>query len=582
MSYEKRKSDNFSNFGGINSKISPYQTGKNDCLRLVNLDFSQPGSWSKRPGSTLYTGATPVAGRVTSVYEYEKLNGFSQLLMTANTNVYSITPTTTTPVISGLLNGGIFDFTTFVDYLFAANGTDFFKYDGTNNSRWSLPAPPNPVGVSIYGGPAGLSGTYVFYYGYRNERGFVGPVSPGLTVTVTGLAGNTDFTVYGLTTPAGYGISAIYAYLTNVDGVEGFLFATFAAGSPTLGVTLPLTDFLAPDLTYVSGAPKYLEIFNNSLFTAGWSATPSTAWFSNIGEPEAVAPDSFIEVRTNDGDMLTGLKSYRNQLFLFKNRSFHQLAGDSPDNYSLSEVSDQYGCISNRTAQVYEDYLVFLDQTGVIRFNGANIEILSDPIEPIIRTINLSAARENAVAIHYKERQEVWFAVPTNGATLNNTILVYDYSQETRAWTTFEGVLISSLVLAKGPLADRTPFFGGYSGSVFRFGSSFLADNGVGITCLVQTRFHGDLGQSVQKMWRRLYGNFTPIPGTSTPVNVGFYTDYGTTLQLSRVMYQAPFQTRIDFGLSGRAISMEFAHFSASENIRIPGYTIEYRFLRNV
>ena len=72
MSNPKLKSENYQNFGGINSKASPYLTSPIEFLDIINFDFQTPGSLCERWGSTQYIGQT-FAGKISSLTEYVKL-----------------------------------------------------------------------------------------------------------------------------------------------------------------------------------------------------------------------------------------------------------------------------------------------------------------------------------------------------------------------------------------------------------------------------------------------------------------------------------------------------------------------------
>jgi hypothetical protein len=328
-------------------------------------------------------------------------------------------------------------------------------------------------------------------------------------------------------------------------------------------------------------APKYVELYNNQLFMAGFSSLPSTVYWSEIGEPEAIDPTYFAEFRTNDGDVIRALKAYQSDLIVLKERSVHRLVGDNPSNFLTQQVSDQYGCVSNRAAITFENYLWFLDPKGIVEYNGANIQIVSNKIEPTFTSMNVAAARENACGIHFRQQNEVWFAIPTNGATYNNTIVVYDYLAQ--AWTTYKGVDASSVAIIGSYIQQKTPFIGGYSGNIFHFGASFFADNGNGFSCVAQSRFICPMGESTEEQYRRLFLNINPISGVTQPININLRTNYNQdTIVSQRTMYQNPFQSRIDFGIPARSLSIEFSHFSASLPFRLDGFTIESRFQRDV
>lgn len=575
---QKLKQEFYQNLGGQNTKVSAYQTGPTEFLTIKNFDFTTPGSLTKRPGSTLYSGAT-VTGRITGLYEFERLNGSSYLIATANTNAYTVTSSSFNSFKTGITSGNLFDFVTFVDRLFASNGAEFFKYDGTTVTNYSLP-PGSTVGfaASLIGSGSGFTGIYVYHYGYLNDRGYVGPCSGGLTVSV---AGHSAVVLGGFTTLSGYGITALPIYRTSANGVIDFRIGYASAGASLfIDTNLSLTSDQCSDTVWFTLAPRYLDIYNNQLFMAGFSSALSTVHFSQIGEPEGVEPDFNFEVRTNDGDRITGMKNYIGSLYIFKKNSFHRLSGDNPDGFLLTEISGEYGCLSNRAIAIYNDIMLFLDKKGVAKFDGAGVSIISDRIEPTFLAMNIVAAEENAVAIHNRLRNEIWFLVPCNGAERNNCVIIYDYLAD--AFAVWDVPEMSSLAMAKRGFTSDRAFFGSYSGGVFNFGSSLFGDFGQSITCILKTRFHSDTGKSIEQLYRRLYLDVDPVLGLTSAITTNFYTDYGSSIALTRTLYQAPFQSRIDFGLPAKSLSIEFVNSTSTDPIKVNGYTIESREQRRV
>lgn len=581
MAEEKLKSEEYALMGGINSKVSPYVNGPMEFRSIINMNFVTPGSLTKRPGTSLYAGAT-VAGAITGGIEFERLNGASYICATANTNFYTVT-SSFNAIRTGLLNGAIFDFVVFVDRLFCANGQDFFKFDGTNTSNYSLPPGGGAFGVTsaIGAAPNGMSGTFQTGYGYLNDRGYFGPTSTGQSIFLNGITFGA-ITYYGLTAPLGYGITAIALYRSSSDGVDmfGTTFTTSTAVTSVTDTGFTLGTRISNFNLFFTLAPRYMEIYNNQLFMAGFSSMLSTAYWSEIGEPEAVDPTFFAEFRTNDGDRITGMKPYNGSLVVTKERSVHRVTGDNPNNFSFQEISDQYGCLSNQAMVVYENLLWFLDPKGIVEYNGANISVVSNPVEPIFVSMNVSAARDHATAIHYRQYNEVWFIIPTNGSSINNTVVVYDYLA--RAWTTYEGVRAQTLFLAKGSQPIKTVFYGGYTGSISYFGASLFGDNNGGITCSFKSHFLAATGHTIERQYRRYYLDLDPILGVTQPITMNFYTNFSASSSLTRTMYQQPYQSRIDFGLSAKSIQAEMFHVSASLPLKINGFTFESRFQRNV
>ncbi len=575
MSQPKQKVETYSLLGGINSKVSQYINGPMEFRDLSNLNFREPGSLKKRDGSSLYLGAT-IQGAILSGTDFERLSGASYLIVNANTNAYNVTGGAFSAIRTNLTAGTVLDYVTFVDRLFAANGAQIFKFDGTNSTNFSLPPGQGAWGVTaVVGG--GLSGVFVASYGYKNDRGYYGPAADGITITLNGVTfGTVGF--YGLTTPAGFGISAIAFYRSEADGIDLSGTTETAAPASTFNDNAPLGVRLDSEALYFTLAPKYLELFNNQLFLGGFSSALSTVFWSEIGEPEQIMPESFAEFRTNDGDRLTGMKSYLSNLIVFKENSFHKISGQDPTNFSIDEISDEYGCISNQAIVVWEDYLWFLDRKGIVQFDGANVKIVSNRVEPIFRSMNVDAAREYARALHYRKFNELWFAIPCNGATMNNCIVVFDYVAD--AWTKYEGVNVASLFSAQALFDEPKALFGGYTGTLSYFDESLYNDSGAPISCVATTAWLAPLGKSTEQLFRRTYLDVNRIAGPTQAISLDFYVNFSASLIATRTTYQSAFQTRVDYGIPGRALQTVITHTSASLPIVFYGYTNEVRELR--
>lgn len=568
--------ESYENFGGINQKASLYLTDNSDVLSLKNLDFNRPGSLSSTPGSAFYLSAT-FTGKVTGLYEYTKLSGTSFVIFSANNTLYQTDGVLTSPIRIGVTPGAQFDFVTFVDTLFAANGAEFLKYDGTTVTKFSTPA-GNTITLGMGVAAVGMSGTFNYAFGYLNTSGYFSAVSQFASIAVSG----TQVIASGFTYPSDYGITAGVLYRSNPGSLDLFFYSYIPLGGQTFvdSGTLTLGNMPVPDSVFFTLAPRYLEIFQNSLFMIGSSQFPSTAFFSELGEPENVLPESNFEVRTNDGDILTGGKFYGNALFLFKKNSFSKVIGNDTTNFSLLDVSDQYGCLSNRSVVVYNDIMLWLDRKGICRYNGATPEIISTKIEQTFLNMNIDAAINNACGVHDKYRNQVTWGIPVNGATFNNLTIVYDYLAD--AWTTKDGYnpAITSYVQSSFP--RQRVFYGSYSGSIHYISSDLYNNNGQGITFSMQSKFHNIFGNSRTGQYRRLFVDTDPIPGATIPLTINFRVDEQPDIVLTRTIYFNQYQTRIDFGIPAKSLSIEFVASSASFPIRINGYTLEARLQRNV
>jgi hypothetical protein len=326
--------------------------------------------------------------------------------------------------------------------------------------------------------------------------------------------------------------------------------------------------------------PQFLAVYDNRMFCAGFSATPSTVWFSDVKEPEGYLPTNNFEVRTNDSDYITSMKSYQTRLYIFKRNSFHVLVGDSPANFFIQEISNLYGCMNNRCTLLFDDILVFLDRKGVFQYNGANLQYISPKIQPIFDRMNYTAALACACGAHDKLRNQVLFAIPIDGSTTNNITIVYDYVAN--AWSTHTGYNASIFAELQGNNTIRRLFHGDYNGRVNWFSASFLSDNGSAMTLSFKTRFLHDMGDSVQKQFRRLYVNADNL-GSTLASKINFYQDYGTSIVLGTTLNLGAFQERIDYGISSKSLAFEMITVNTTSSpLSIHGFTIESRLQRKV
>lgn len=576
------------------------------------------------------------------------------------------------------------DYTTLNNFMFAADGNKFFKYDGITTYPIGLPPPlwitnayntgssQGGLGIVANSSTAGFGfaygpsiGTYYIFASYVNNRGFEGPIFPlfffrgdtqfsATRVLVQAAApfngltsGIMQFSMI-LATPPQYGISSInlYSFYEAYNPGLGQTYINFLSGStwpvsiyerfwnlgpPVLMQKVPATGStvvafavgassqlalqantigpLEPDvpniysplgLTIISSTPdtaaagwpysledlivgfnpRYLEVYNNRLFLAGFSSMLSTVVFSDVAEPEGYPPDNNFEVRTNDADYITGMKAYSTRLYIFKKGSFHVLSGDNPNNFFLQEVSDQYGCINNKSAVIFGEILAFLDRKGVMTFNGSNLSMLSTKVQPFFDQMNYNVAVNTACMVHDKIRNQILVAIPYGaGVTVNNLTLAYDYVAN--AWTTYTGFNPTVFAMIQGYNSTKYPLFGDQQGRVNWFGPSFIQDNGAGMTCFFKTRFIHDIGDSIEKQFRRLYLNGDQ-QGSTLSIPINFYQDYGTSIVLATTLSLGAFQDRIDFGIPAKSLAFDMSAVPTVRPLNIHGFTIEQRLQRRV
>lgn len=530
------------------------------------------------------------------------------------------------------------DFQTFVDHQFFCDGRAFLKFNGTTQTYWGLPdvvfnrqtGVSDNIGVTGSAGAGVTIGYYYFAFAYMNERGFIGPARVDLIPLNVGTTAQSVYinTTFALT---GFGITAmaVYSYYSPTYIPEfvipdlGVPTSTPIAAGSTVGWNVKRPDERFRLLSLVpTGAtrmfstvgyesagdipnvyepfgqtnvitwgltlksftserllnPVATELFKDQLFW--FCEDSSSAFFSDKGEPEGWQPEWEFEFRTNDGDKLRGMKTYGNRLVFGKELSLHELTGDDPENFSTREITTDYGILNNRACCTWEGKFWFLDRKGIAEYTGGLPQIVSEKIEDIFKRMNLSAARNTAEMCYMKNRDEVWTVIPIDGSNVNNLLIVYDINGQ--GWYFWNGPNISKLAKLIGRMGQETSFYGDYSNRVNTFGASYFGDNGSGFTSLVKFRYETPRGRSVENLFRRAFVDAESMAGNATlTIQTKFRADYGTSAQVSSSMVLSKIQAVQDFGIPASSLSLEVSHFSAVDSMRLHGYAMESRWLRN-
>ena len=119
---------------------------------------------------------------------------------------------------------------------------------------------------------------------------------------------------------------------------------------------------------------KYIFRAKRRMFYAGDPNHPSRIWWSEIDEPEAVGELSFEETR--DGEPITGLARWNDQLLVFCDGATYELQGWTdgtdgiPPDLRLNKLITGPGCISHHSIVDINDRLWYADRDGPRSYAG--------------------------------------------------------------------------------------------------------------------------------------------------------------------------------------------------------------------
>ena len=142
----------------------------------------------------------------------------------------------------------------------------------------------------------------------------------------------------------------------------------------------------------------------------------------------------YNQYRFNAGtaDFNVGLLSFADdKLVVFNRNSIHLVEGSSPAASTVQLITNEVGCLARRTIVQIGNNVMFLSDNGVYGANFQDLYNLRGSELPLSSSIQTTIDKINrqhwdqSVAVYFNNRY--YIAVPTDGSTVNNTILVFNF-----------------------------------------------------------------------------------------------------------------------------------------------------------
>jgi hypothetical protein len=202
----------------------------------------------------------------------------------------------------------------------------------------------------------------------------------------------------------------------NFDG-NSKLIVVDGANAPTVfNTAMSATDVSESS---VSGS-KFVTAFKNHMFYAGKSSTPQTLVFSQPFDEDAFSSGSGAGSIKVD-DTITGLKVFRENLFVFCENRIFKISGSSSSDFAVSAITRDIGCINGNTIQEFAGDLIFLGPDGLrtvagtARIGDVELGTISSNVQSIFDE-NLSSASEfQSVVIPDRSQYRIFFTKDGTG-----------------------------------------------------------------------------------------------------------------------------------------------------------------------
>ncbi len=204
----------------------------------------------------------------------------------------------------------------------------------------------------------------------------------------------------------------------NFDGNDKIIFVDGANAPVFFNTSLTATDV---SHSSVSGA-KYIAAFSDHMFYAGMSSTPQEVIFSTPFDEDNFTVASGSGTFSVD-DIITGMKVFRDSLFIFCESRIFKLTGSSIADFVVSDVTRDIGCINGDTIQEFAGDLIFLGPDGLRTVAGTakigDVELgtISSNVQSIFNENIASASEFDSIVIPDKTQYRIFF---TKSGTLDS------------------------------------------------------------------------------------------------------------------------------------------------------------------
>ena len=181
------------------------------------------------------------------------------------------------------------------------------------------------------------------------------------------------------------------------------------------------TSFSATDVSEssVSGA-KFVTAFKDHMFYAGKSSTPQEVIFSQPFDEDAFSSGSGAGSVKVD-DTVTGLKVFRDNLFIFCENRIFQMTGSSSSDFAVKPVTRNIGCVNGQTIQEFAGDLIFLGPDGLrtiagtARIGDVELGTISSNVQSIFDTNLADAGSFTSIVIPEKTQYRIFFTKSGQG-----------------------------------------------------------------------------------------------------------------------------------------------------------------------
>jgi len=261
------------------------------------------------------------------------------------------------------------------------------------------------------------------------------------------------------------------------SGVKPFYFKMTGTGD-----ALSSRTYFAKEIT-VSGThyPKFCVIHDKHLVVAGAATALNTIFYSGTSDIDDFTTSGSGSIVLDD--QVVGLKSFRNELFIFCKNSIYKLQNiNNSSTIAVVPVTKNVGCVDGKTIQEFAGDLIFLAPdgfrtiAGTARIGDVELGTISKTIEPIINEIvgGTSTFEFSSVVLRNKSQYRMFYSTSTS-STANSKGVIGTLTQRGFEWSEISEIQACAITSGFNYAGKEKKYHGDRDGYIYNHdtGNSF-------------------------------------------------------------------------------------------------------------
>ena len=259
----------------------------------------------------------------------------------------------------------------------------------------------------------------------------------------------------------------------NFNGTDKIIIATGEAAAFTLDTSFNEDIINATGGGTAPTNPKFVKSFANHMFYAGMSNATSTLQFSGPYTEDDFDTDAGSIVM---GDVITGLKVFRNELFVFCETSIFKITGTSSSNFAKVEVAKNVGTLAHHSIQEIGGDIIFLAADGIrtiagtARIGDVELGTVSKQVQDRINDIGYDNV--TSIVISNKSQYRLFYPVDDGLERIQKGLIAVIKQNPNTGQMGFEYADIKGLKVSccdSGLISNvETTIHGGYDGFIYK------------------------------------------------------------------------------------------------------------------